>query len=52
MNKEAGSFPSSYDLKIPGTSRAVENMEVEFEADVGARFSSPQPEEKKGETLD
>lgn len=50
-NSKEATFPNSYDLRVPGVRRQVENMEVEVaDNDQGAKFSSPaaaQPEERK-----
>lgn len=50
-NLESGSFPDSFDLRVPGVQRQVENMEVEV-VDEGAKFSSPNAEESKRHSID
>lgn len=45
-NLKEGCFPDSYDLRVPGTQRPVENMEVERENDDGAKFASPNAAEE------
>ena len=40
-NKESGSFPDSYDLKVPGAGRAAADEPQEVEMKEGANAASP-----------